>query len=92
MLKFNSNSKILDINYFAYAQSDAEYFYNNLVLIHPQNHLYITKENMRFYVRGMVVNNNGDMKFERYQIALLAYYSDCLKDIVGSQNSVNKSS
>ena len=58
---------------------DAQFFLYNLALAHKQNHLYITKENMRFYVRGYIVYEGNDTKFERYQIAYLADYCSCIK-------------
>ncbi len=79
MLEMINGIKILDINYFAYYRADAEFFLNNLVLAHQQNHLYITQENMRYYVRGIVMYEGDDIKIERYQIAYLADYSDCIK-------------
>ncbi|MBK9097523.1 MAG: hypothetical protein IPM14_05215 [bacterium] len=80
------NMKTLDINYFTYSIQDAEYFLYFLAQSHSQNHLYITKENMRFYIRGYVVYEGNDLKFERYQISYLADYCSCNKYYPGDNS------
>jgi len=92
MLKTELNIKALDINYFTYSLQDAEFFLHNLALPHSQNHLYVTKENMRYYIRGYIVYEGNDIKFERYQIAYLADYCSCNKynpDYVTASAGIN---
>ena len=78
MKKTQFNTKTIIINHFTYSLQDAQFFLNYLAQAHPQYHLYITKENMRYYVRGYVVYEGPDIKFERYQIAYLADYCSCI--------------
>ena len=72
-----ANQTILDINYYSYTEADAVFFLNTLLQFHPAHHLYITKENMRYYIRGLVAYDDCDVKYERYQLTLLAYFCDC---------------
>lgn len=79
MLKKELNTKTIIINYFTYSLQDAQFFLYNLALAHPKNHLYVTKENLRYNVRGYIVYEGNDLKFEQYQIAYLADYCSCNK-------------
>ena len=73
------NKVIININYFTYTESDAVHFYNILIQYHSTHHLYIIKEGSRFYVRGLVSYSDFDLKYERYQLSLLANFYDCIK-------------
>lgn len=81
------NKKILNIDYYSFNEADAIDFYTTLKF-HSTHHLYITKENMRYYIRGLVAYDDFDLKYERYQLALLANFCDCNRfSGYGSQNN-----
>lgn len=77
MLKTQIYTTSINIDYFTYSLEDAQFFLCSLASVHPQNHLYVIKENMRYVIRGYVVYEGNDIKFERYQIAYLAEFCGC---------------
>ena len=73
------NKRILNIDYYSFNEAAASEFYNTLIQYHSTHYLYRTKENMRYYIRGLVAYDSFDLKYEFYQLALLAEHCDCIR-------------
>jgi len=73
--------QILNINFFAYNEIDATGLMNSIKILFPDNHLYVSQENMRFYIRGIVVCHISELSRSYIQILqMIDYYNCCCDD------------
>ena len=73
--------QILNINFFAYNEIDAIGLMNSIKILFPDNHIYVSQEKMRYYIRGIVVCNYSELLRSYSQILqMINYYNCCCDD------------
>jgi hypothetical protein len=72
--------QILNINFFAYNKTDAVGLMKSIKNNFPNNHIYVIKENMRYYVRGIVFYTSLEQSHQSNQIIQLVNYYYCYSD------------
>lgn len=73
-------SQILNINFFAYNETDALGLMKSFKNKFSENHIYVIKENMRYYVRGIVFCTILEQSHQSSQIIQQVNYYNCYSD------------
>lgn len=82
--KYNSTAmqlQIINIDFYTYNEIDAIGLMNSIKKLFPDNQLYVSQENMRYYIRGIVVCHNSEHSRSYIQILqMIDYYNCCCDD------------
>jgi len=72
--------QFLNINFFTYNEIDAIGLMNSIKILFPDNQLYVSQENMRYCIRGIVVCHNSGLSRSYIQILQMVDYYNCCCD------------
>ncbi len=73
--------QILNIDFYTYNETDAIDLMVSIKKLFPDNHIYVSQENMRYYIRGIVVCQNSELLRSYIQILhMIDYYNCCCDD------------
>ena len=76
---------IINIDFFAYDEADANALANSIKTLFPVNYIYVRQENMRYYVRGMVWTI-AEQNNSYIQLFQLADQYNCCSDFYAEVN------
>lgn len=79
-IKTADQFQILNINFFAYDETDAYSLMISIKKLFPENHIYVSQEKMRYYVRGLVVCSAYEPSHGYNLIFQMVKYYNCCSD------------
>jgi len=79
-------SRMINIDFFAYEQANAIDLMQWIKKKFQVNHIYLTVEGVRYYVRGIVWSISADQSSIYNQIFQLADYYNCCSDFYAGIN------